>query len=209
MPGVELCDPVTGGVPHPRESQGGEGFLLLMQGYKPTELCVGQGVTHHYDEGFHEAVGEAFDAPSSAHEIGLAGEAHPHAAYPSFFSAVDLEEGVGEVVEVYVDLLDALSGEELEDVLNYGLAPTGAMGLGISPVRGKSLVPLPAARTIAFMCAGCLSRENRSPPKKRARWRTSWSRRRVACDGQYPGRRWTTARRAGGAGAAPALAGGP
>src|SRR5918997_4999851 len=31
-----------------------------------------------------------------------------------------------------------------------GVFTTGAMGLGISPVRGKSLVPLPAARAIAF-----------------------------------------------------------
>src|SRR5919202_1891806 len=32
-----------------------------------------------------------------------------------------------------------------------GLPATGAMGLGITPVNGKSRVPLPAARTIAFM----------------------------------------------------------
>jgi hypothetical protein len=31
-----------------------------------------------------------------------------------------------------------------------GLPTTGAIGLGISPVSGKSLVPLPAAKTIAF-----------------------------------------------------------
>ena len=32
-----------------------------------------------------------------------------------------------------------------------GVFTTGAMGLGISPVSGKSLVPLPAARAIAFI----------------------------------------------------------
>jgi hypothetical protein len=31
-----------------------------------------------------------------------------------------------------------------------GLPTTGAIGLGISPVSGKSRVPLPAAKTIAF-----------------------------------------------------------
>src|ERR687885_2069259 len=31
-----------------------------------------------------------------------------------------------------------------------GVSTTGAMGLGISPVSGKSLVPLPAASAIAF-----------------------------------------------------------
>src|SRR5919199_5358961 len=35
-----------------------------------------------------------------------------------------------------------------------GVFATGAMGLGISPVSGKSLVPLPAASTIALM-EGC------------------------------------------------------
>src|SRR5918993_2602719 len=32
-----------------------------------------------------------------------------------------------------------------------GVFTTGAMGLGISPVSGKSLVPLPAAKAIAFI----------------------------------------------------------
>src|SRR5215211_8537135 len=32
-----------------------------------------------------------------------------------------------------------------------GVFTTGAKGLGISPVSGKSLVPLPAARAIAFI----------------------------------------------------------
>src|ERR671912_1113216 len=32
-----------------------------------------------------------------------------------------------------------------------GVFTTGAIGLGISPVSGKSLVPLPAARAIAFI----------------------------------------------------------
>src|SRR3954451_13950013 len=32
-----------------------------------------------------------------------------------------------------------------------GVFTTGAMGLGISPVSGKSLVPLPAARAIALI----------------------------------------------------------
>ena len=32
-----------------------------------------------------------------------------------------------------------------------GLSATGARGFGIAPVSGKSLVPLPAARTIAFI----------------------------------------------------------
>src|SRR5919112_6331714 len=32
-----------------------------------------------------------------------------------------------------------------------GLPATGAIGFGITPVSGKSLVPLPAAKTIAFM----------------------------------------------------------
>src|ERR687894_112931 len=32
-----------------------------------------------------------------------------------------------------------------------GVSTTGAMGLGISPVSGKSLVPLPAASAIAFI----------------------------------------------------------
>src|SRR5215210_7166361 len=34
---------------------------------------------------------------------------------------------------------------------NTGLPATGAIGFGITPVSGKSLVPLPAARTIAFI----------------------------------------------------------
>src|SRR5215210_8310611 len=40
-----------------------------------------------------------------------------------------------------------------------GLPATGAIGFVITPVSGKSLVPLPAARTIAFMCPTslCLS----------------------------------------------------
>src|ERR671929_9724 len=32
-----------------------------------------------------------------------------------------------------------------------GVSTTGAIGLGISPVSGKSLVPLPAASTIALI----------------------------------------------------------
>ena len=32
-----------------------------------------------------------------------------------------------------------------------GLPATGAIGFGITPVSGKSLVPFPAAKTIAFM----------------------------------------------------------
>src|SRR4028119_2123997 len=32
-----------------------------------------------------------------------------------------------------------------------GVFTTGAMGLGVSPVSGKSRVPLPAASTIAFI----------------------------------------------------------
>src|ERR671917_2609423 len=38
-----------------------------------------------------------------------------------------------------------------QDVLHMGLPATGAIGFGITPVSGKSLVPLPAANTIAFM----------------------------------------------------------
>src|SRR5215218_3692600 len=44
-----------------------------------------------------------------------------------------------------------------------GVSTTGAMGLGISPVSGKSLVPLPAARTIA-LTEGRPSRTAKSLP---------------------------------------------
>src|SRR4028119_2081523 len=69
-----------------------------------------------------------------------------------------------------------------------GLPATGAMGLGMSAVSGKSLVPLPAARTIAFICSIHLSvdsyrpaRDSASSPvpsgtRRRRRERLSWVR---------------------------------
>src|SRR4028119_714846 len=49
-----------------------------------------------------------------------------------------------------------------------GLPATGAMGLGMSAVSGKSLVPLPAARTIAFICSIHLSVDSYRPARDSA-----------------------------------------
>lgn len=51
---------------------------------------------------------------------------------------------------VNVDLFHAPGGQKPKMCWIIGLSTTGAMGLGISPVSGRSRVPLPAAKTIAF-----------------------------------------------------------
>src|SRR5215210_2342889 len=51
-----------------------------------------------------------------------------------------------------------------------GVSTTGAMGFGISPVSGKSRVPLPAASTIAFIEVLLLLASSRSAESPRVNY---------------------------------------
>src|SRR4030095_8927393 len=83
------------------------------------DVHVGQRVARDDDEGVVEPVGEALDAPGRAQQLVFPLQVDAHGVHPGLFT-VGSQERVRQVVDVDVDLVDAVASEQVEDVLDYG-----------------------------------------------------------------------------------------
>src|SRR5919112_1283438 len=135
---VQLDHPVLRGVRDAHQRQRRQSPPLLMEGHDLSHVHVGQGVAHDDDEGLVEAVGDTLDAPRRPHKFVLAGYADLRAVHAGR-TPVGVQDGVGQVVDVDVDLVQPRLRQELEDVLDYRLAYDGGHRLGdLAGEREKS-----------------------------------------------------------------------
>src|SRR3712207_3355595 len=111
------------------ESYGRESLLLLVEGDELAQVHVGEGVAGDYHEGVVEPVRQALHAAGRALELFLPAQGDGHAVDLRGL-AVGGEQGVGQVVDVDVDLLYTVAGQQAEDVLDDRGVHDRGHGLG-------------------------------------------------------------------------------
>src|SRR5215211_3361214 len=126
---IHLDHPELRSVVDPMQRYGGQSAPLLVEGDELLDVHIRQGVARDDDEGVVEPLGEALDAAGRAPQLVFPAQVDLHAVGPRLL-AVSLQQGVGQVVDVDVDLLYAVGGEKVEDVLDYGGVHDRSHGFG-------------------------------------------------------------------------------
>src|SRR5918997_832969 len=140
---VDLDHPELRGVINPPQGYGGQRAFLPVKLDQSLYVYVRQRVARDDDEGVVEPVGQTLHSPRRAQELLFPLQAYSHAVHPGLL-AVGFQKRIGQVVDIYVHLLDAVAGQEVEDVLdNRGVHHRGH---GLGDLTGKREEPGSLAR---------------------------------------------------------------
>src|ERR687897_2132099 len=135
---IDLDHPELRSIVDPPQGYGGQRALLPVKLDQFLYVYVGQRVARDDYEGVVEPVGQTLYAPRRAKQLLFPLQVYGHAVHPGLF-AVGFEKRVGQVVDVYVHLLDAVAGKEGEDVLDD--RGVNHRGHGLGDLTGQREAP--------------------------------------------------------------------